>query len=158
MAEIEIEGISSQHYSYTFQQIIMFKNGWKYQINFDFKKSIDSTPLLTLNFNTELTNDCTFQPYPQQISIELDNYLYISKEMKEIQKFVQDYTGKTATSLQTTQKVLAVAPGGIAARSSIELMLNICLLYTSDAADEEDSVDLGGRRIIIKKKNNTEHR
>src|SRR5664279_3453684 len=27
-----------------------------------------------------------------------------------------------------------------------------CLLYTSDAADEEDSVDLGGRRIINKKK------
>src|SRR5665648_974602 len=24
----------------------------------------------------------------------------------------------------------------------------VCLLYTSDAADEEDSVDLGGRRII----------
>src|SRR5665648_1220485 len=30
--------------------------------------------------------------------------------------------------------------------------LYICLLYTSDAADEEDSVDLGGRRIIKKKK------
>eukprot|EP00658_Telonema_sp_P-2_P031470 TRINITY_DN23535_c0_g1_i2.p1 TRINITY_DN23535_c0_g1~~TRINITY_DN23535_c0_g1_i2.p1 ORF type:complete len:130 (+),score=50.26 TRINITY_DN23535_c0_g1_i2:56-445(+) len=29
-----------------------------------------------------------------------------------------------------------------------------CLLYTSDAADEEDSVDLGGRRIIKKKKKN----
>ena len=27
-----------------------------------------------------------------------------------------------------------------------------CLLYTSDAADEEDSVDLGGRRSIKKKK------
>ena len=27
----------------------------------------------------------------------------------------------------------------------------ICLLYTSDAADEEDSVDLGGDRIIKKK-------
>ena len=26
--------------------------------------------------------------------------------------------------------------------------LAACLLYTSDAADEEDSVDLGGRRII----------
>src|SRR5665648_684585 len=26
--------------------------------------------------------------------------------------------------------------------------LDACLLYTSDAADEEDSVDLGGRRII----------
>eukprot|EP00658_Telonema_sp_P-2_P013403 TRINITY_DN15075_c0_g1_i5.p1 TRINITY_DN15075_c0_g1~~TRINITY_DN15075_c0_g1_i5.p1 ORF type:complete len:485 (-),score=129.93 TRINITY_DN15075_c0_g1_i5:99-1448(-) len=31
-----------------------------------------------------------------------------------------------------------------------------CLLYTSDAADEEDSVDLGGRRIIKKKKKNSE--
>ena len=35
------------------------------------------------------------------------------------------------------------------------LMYNMCaiscLLYTSDAADEEDSVDLGGRRIIKKK-------
>ena len=31
-------------------------------------------------------------------------------------------------------------------------LFNNCLLYTSDAADEEDSVDLGGRRIIKKKK------
>ena len=31
-----------------------------------------------------------------------------------------------------------------------------CLLYTSDAADERSSVDLGGRRIIKKKK--TEHK
>ena len=27
-----------------------------------------------------------------------------------------------------------------------------CLLYTSDGADERSSVDLGGRRIINKKK------
>ena len=32
-----------------------------------------------------------------------------------------------------------------------------CLLYTSDAADERSSVDLGGRRII-KKKNKTNDR
>ena len=32
---------------------------------------------------------------------------------------------------------------------------NTCLLYTSDAADERSSVDLGGRRIIKKKNNNT---
>ena len=31
--------------------------------------------------------------------------------------------------------------------------LSPCLLYTSDAADERSSVDLGGRRIIKKKKN-----
>ena len=30
-----------------------------------------------------------------------------------------------------------------------------CLLYTSDASDERSSVDLGGRRIIKKKKTNT---
>ena len=29
--------------------------------------------------------------------------------------------------------------------------IDICLLYTSDAADERSSVDLGGRRIIKKK-------
>ncbi|WDT36795.1 hypothetical protein PVA38_11180 [Streptococcus pneumoniae D39] len=32
------------------------------------------------------------------------------------------------------------------------LFYNTCLLYTSDAADEARSVDLGGRRIIKKKK------
>ena len=31
-----------------------------------------------------------------------------------------------------------------------------CLLYTSDAADEEDSVDLGGRGHIEKKKKSGE--
>ena len=30
-------------------------------------------------------------------------------------------------------------------------MAEACLLYTSDAADERSSVDLGGRRIIQKK-------
>ena len=33
------------------------------------------------------------------------------------------------------------------------LLQRRCLLYTSDAADERSSVDLGGRRIIKKKKN-----
>src|SRR5674536_406509 len=33
-------------------------------------------------------------------------------------------------------------------RACVEVHLALgCLLYTSDAADEEDSVDLGGRRI-----------
>ena len=34
----------------------------------------------------------------------------------------------------------------------VELHVGCCLLYTSDAADERSSVDLGGRRIIKKKK------
>ena len=32
-------------------------------------------------------------------------------------------------------------------------LVNPCLLYTSDAADDLLCVDLGGRRIIKKKKN-----
>ena len=38
--------------------------------------------------------------------------------------------------------------------SSVDLN-DLCLLYTSDAADERSSVDLGGRRIIKKKKTST---
>ena len=37
-------------------------------------------------------------------------------------------------------------------REGIHHLCTICLLYTSDAADERSSVDLGGRRIIKKKK------
>ena len=40
------------------------------------------------------------------------------------------------------------------ARSGVDPFPECCLLYTSDAADERSSVDLGGRRIIKKKTNN----
>ena len=41
---------------------------------------------------------------------------------------------------------------GIPAGYPDYVLYKICLLYTSDAADERSSVDLGGRRIIKKKK------
>ena len=37
------------------------------------------------------------------------------------------------------------------AENNVNILDISCLLYTSDAADEEDSVDLGGRRILKKK-------
>ena len=37
------------------------------------------------------------------------------------------------------------------------LKARICLLYTSDAADERSSVDLGGRRIIKKQQKQQQH-
>ena len=37
-------------------------------------------------------------------------------------------------------------------RLPYERTFGVCLLYTSDAADERSSVDLGGRRIIKQKK------
>ena len=48
-------------------------------------------------------------------------------------------------TLTSLQKDTVVSAGMIELRT--------CLLYTSDAADERSSVDLGGRRIIKKKKN-----
>ena len=36
--------------------------------------------------------------------------------------------------------------------TELDDLVHACLLYTSDAADERSSVDLGGRRIIKKKK------
>ena len=49
----------------------------------------------------------------------------------------------------------ALIRGMLAAYDTVESELPTCLLYTSDAADERSSVDLGGRRTI-KKKNSQE--
>ena len=37
-------------------------------------------------------------------------------------------------------------------KKNLDPAFDACLLYTSDAADERSSVDLGGRRILKKKK------
>ena len=43
-------------------------------------------------------------------------------------------------------------PGVKLVQADVSDRSGVCLLYTSDAADERSSVDLGGRRIIKKKK------
>ena len=48
--------------------------------------------------------------------------------------------------VQLHEPLTAIAPGQAAA------FYKDCLLYTSDAADEEDSVDLVGPRVLKKKK------
>eukprot|EP00656_Telonema_subtile_P002437 TRINITY_DN11079_c0_g2_i4.p1 TRINITY_DN11079_c0_g2~~TRINITY_DN11079_c0_g2_i4.p1 ORF type:complete len:145 (-),score=1.53 TRINITY_DN11079_c0_g2_i4:28-462(-) len=61
----------------------------------------------------------------------------------------------TVIALGTHQHSAAVASGWTPAVAAVRWaprLAQTCLLYTSDAADEEDSVDLGGRRIIKKKK------
>ena len=50
------------------------------------------------------------------------------------------------------QAVPAGTPWALAIEEQLQkLSFSPCLLYTSDAADERSSVDLGGRRIIKKK-------
>ena len=69
------------------------------------------------------------------ISAEMMNELFenikLSKTVILSSDLVGTWSCKVSTSYSTTHD-----PGWT------------CLLYTSDAADEEDSVDLGGRRII----------
>ena len=64
---------------------------------------------------------------------------------------------KRQESAEIYELFLALSPARIgAARAALDLgdpkQRSLCLLYTSDAADERSSVDLGGRRIIKKKK------
>ena len=51
--------------------------------------------------------------------------------------------------------VTGTSTEGALVGDSVEGTVVTCLLYTSDAADERSSVDLGGRRIIKKKTSHT---
>src|SRR5674536_397035 len=48
------------------------------------------------------------------------------------------------------RRIALAWPGCALGATGLPSCPSSCLLYTSDAADEEDSVDLGGRRIIKK--------
>ena len=63
---------------------------------------------------------------------------------------IRDRPG-TERSLVTTIVPPRVLCGHSAPTFTFEDQYECCLLYTSDAADERSSVDLGGRRIIKKK-------
>ena len=56
-------------------------------------------------------------------------------------------SGETPTKIDRYEIQGLIGQGGMAT----VYRANDCLLYTSDAADERSSVDLGGRRIIKKK-------
>ena len=56
------------------------------------------------------------------------------------------------TSLLGNIIIILSAPHAVTFEMYTLKNLSSCLLYTSDAADERSSVDLGGRRIIKKKK------
>ena len=75
------------------------------------------------------------------------------------------YAVMSAMASRDPKRVALAEGDAFTALQSIGSMLNVvadylylraqnpdCLLYTSDAADEEDSGDLGGRRTIKKKK------
>ena len=61
----------------------------------------------------------------------------------------------TCSGSARTLSAAITDPDGVpTAGAGLPVLYWNCLLYTSDAADERSSVDLGGRRIIKKKKRN----
>ena len=73
--------------------------------------------------------------------------LFAQKTLLYCGKLVDVKAGKVQTAYTIVvegKKIQSIQAGYLPAGKT-------CLLYTSDAADEEDSVDLGGRRIIKKK-------
>src|SRR5665648_1290531 len=69
-----------------------------------------------------------------------------------LQACVQLGSSRVELDLDAVQQRVAPVHAGREVVHGLEHVEDVCLLYTSDAADEEDSVDLGGRRIIKKKK------
>ena len=64
---------------------------------------------------------------------------------------IRDSTDLNQNAMSTYEMIQAEGIEKGAELKEREFIKN-CLLYTSDAADERSSVDLGGRRIIKKKK------
>ena len=64
----------------------------------------------------------------------------------------RDRIGETHIEGQATVELDLLIEEGDGLGGRKPQWLKDCLLYTSDAADERSSVDLGGRRILKKKK------
>eukprot|EP00656_Telonema_subtile_P006245 TRINITY_DN12868_c0_g2_i1.p1 TRINITY_DN12868_c0_g2~~TRINITY_DN12868_c0_g2_i1.p1 ORF type:complete len:211 (-),score=45.03 TRINITY_DN12868_c0_g2_i1:28-660(-) len=87
--------------------------------------------------------NCTLRSQLHQVKRQLS---------QAVQEFEMQCEVRHASGLADTRETLEQLQACEAERDRLQLELDRarhapCLLYTSDAADEEDSVDLGGRRI-----------
>ena len=64
---------------------------------------------------------------------------------------IRDRLKKFEARLRESAKLIDCRLVHVPYRQTAGKVVQACLLYTSDAADERSSVDLGGRRIIKKK-------
>src|SRR5678809_1622984 len=72
-------------------------------------------------------------------------YFMLRFEMLTIRTWMSISSSKRSGRWYST---LAATRGKPTPASRFAILSPLCLLYTSDAADERSSVDLGGRRII----------
>ena len=109
-----------------------------------------------IRIQRQLLQDLGREPTPEEIGAEMD---LPTEKVREILKIAQEPVSLETPIGEEDDSHLgdfiedqeATSPAEHAAYE----LLKDCLLYTSDAADEEDSVDFCGRRIM-KKKNKKE--
>src|SRR5665648_914571 len=91
-------------------------------------------------------------PLPQAPLLPTGEFNFAESEVVAVVDFDLEVAREAAEELNTNDYYTNFEEALI--KSDFNAVCIGCLLYTSDAADEEDSVDLGGRRIIKKKKKN----
>ncbi len=74
----------------------------------------------------------------------------LAKGKSMVKAIADGYSGSYSAIIDSNLTTLIIA--------LILVNFGTCLLYTSDAADERSSVDLGGRRIIKKKNKKKQHK
>src|SRR5678816_4786894 len=76
----------------------------------------------------------------------------LGRRKGQMTKMINNGSGRVRLEYEVPSRGLIGFRGEFLTETKGTGLLNTCLLYTSDAADERSSVDLGGRRIIKKKK------
>eukprot|EP00656_Telonema_subtile_P006263 TRINITY_DN12874_c0_g1_i3.p1 TRINITY_DN12874_c0_g1~~TRINITY_DN12874_c0_g1_i3.p1 ORF type:complete len:318 (-),score=39.00 TRINITY_DN12874_c0_g1_i3:78-1031(-) len=104
-----------------------------YVLRLWYKETALSTPSNTSSSSTTAVMECKDSPS------------YVTKMVANELVSLGGSSGVEVTEVSKIGNAIFTIAVGVTGSTS-------CLLYTSDAADEEDSVDLGGRRIIKKKK------
>src|SRR5665648_1060838 len=94
------------------------------------------------NLNTKVRFSDTQYGYGDSYSGDVNLLLYGKNDLNQVSSILSASDLSSLKQIYNQQSFNELLNGTI----------DSCLLYTSDAADEEDSVDLGGRRIIKKKK------
>src|SRR5664279_6591230 len=111
--------------------------------------SMTPTPNPTCKFMT-LNLTCQFAPPATAASLKLKS---ATPQATPVGDWKSTWTYSRPTASRRQPRSYWWKPTATALTICWLRSMRPCLLYTSDAADEEDSVDLGGRRIIKKKKN-----
>src|SRR5678816_4710027 len=111
----------------------------------------DSFPAATLSYNSLNTGNVASRNLFHQSSAPLcavvEQFAYIQSIPFSATNGISDCVNSSTVSLKASDGVCPFERNTSYCAAKIPCIapINVCLLYTSDAADERSSVDLGGR-------------